>query len=229
MNTRFTPALLITGTFVGALLFTQFNTDVPIDSTFPADELEARETVLKSYKDEQSYLQSRIVFLRNRVEELKADIETQTDDTNISQLNILQEDIGLSEKSGSGIEIILDDPSSGEHLVQASDLRDLVNLLFAANADAIAINNQRIIATSPIASVGETILVNNTFVSPPFVLTAVGESEALTQRIYSSLALKGLYRRKNELGLVFDVVGKSLITIPIYNGELNTDYLNLVE
>ena len=238
MNRRFTPALFVTGTALGVLLFTQFNTDVPIDSNFPADELQARNEVVKAFLDEQSYLQSRIVTLRGQVENLEMEIEEQLEDANIQYLNSLKTDIGLSDLSGPGLEIVLDDASSVERsqvdlsdkrLVQASDIRDIVNLLFAADAEGIAVNGQRVIASSHIAAVGTTISVNNAFISPPFIITTIGPTEPLSQRLYNSIALKDLYSRSNELGLLFTISGKSNLTIPIYNGELNANYLNLVE
>lgn len=223
---------------MGALLFTQFNTDVPIDSNFPVDELQAREEVVQSFLSDQAYLQSRIVFLREKIEEAEANINIEYNEANVTWLRTLQDRIGLSEVSGSGVEILLDDApnterlgssSSDKQLVQASDIRDIINLLFAADANAISINNQRVVATSPIASVGTTILINNTFVSPPFFIQAVGDSDNLSQRLYTAPEMKNMYSRKNESGLVLEISGKSTLTIPIYNGELKTDYLNLVE
>lgn len=236
MNKKFLIAFLVTGFIVGALLTWQFNTKVPIEGNFPSDEIEAKEALLKSFLDEQSYLQSRIVTLRNKIEETQGDLETQSQKTNVSFLESLKSDVGLSEVTGEGLEILLDDGKSIDRtsadlsdlsLVQASDLRDIVNILNAANVDAISINNQRVIAHSPISSVGTTILVNNSHIAPPFVISVVGDTEIMLQRFKN--LLPALYEKREQNSIFVEVHKKNRLTIPIYNGDLKIDYLTLVK
>ena len=238
MNKHFITVFLISGVIIGVLLTWQFSASVPLSTDFPSDEIEAKEDLLKEYLDEQSYLQSRIVSLREQINESQISIETQSEVFNIDFLNKLKKNVGLTEVSGSGIEILLDDSPfafregadvTDSHLVQASDIRDIVNLLNSANVYAISVNNQRIIATSPISSVGTTILVNNAYIAPPFTITAVGDTESILQRLLDPVLLPDLYERAKKSNIVFEIAKKNITTVSIYNGDLKTNYINLVE
>ncbi len=207
-------------------------------NTLPEDELVARDELLKSFLDEQAYLQSRIVSLREKIDDAQKDVEDLSAKASIEELESLKEEIGLSEVSGSGIEILLDDSplalrgdlsTTSENLVQASDIRDLVNLLNAAGAEAISVNGQRVIATSSINSVKNAVLVNNTYLTPPFIIHAVGDTNNMLQRILNTNLLQDLYYRKENGNVQFEVAAKNPLNIPIYNGNLKVNYINLIE
>lgn len=94
---------------------------------------------------------------------------------------------GLTDVSGSGVTVTISDskvpsPSdedSSAYIVHDSDLRDIVNELCAAGAEAVSINSERIVSTSSIRCVGNTILVNNKRCAPPFEIKAIGDSSTL--------------------------------------------------
>lgn len=220
--------LSITGLVLGLLLSWQFTTNIPVEGNFPTDEITAREELLKSYLDEQSYLQSKIVSLRKEIEDFQSTLELQTEISNLEILESLKAKIGLTTISGPGLEIVLDDKTS-ENLIQASDLRDVINLLNAAKIDAVAINNQRVIAGSGITAIGTNILVNNSHLAPPFVISAAGDTEIMLQRLLNKNLLPSIYERSAKKMIVFEIYKKNLVNIPIYNSELRTNYLNLVE
>lgn len=226
------------GVMVGLLLTWQFRTKIPLESNLPSDEVETREDLLKSFQDEQAYLQSKIVALRKQISEAQSGIETQTETVNFELLENLKRDIGLTEVSGEGLEIVLDDSpavkrqealASDANLVQASDIRDVINILNAANAEAISINNQRVISSSAISSVGTNILVNNSHLAPPFVINAVGDSEIMLQRLLNVKLLPEIYAKREKGDILLEIQRKNRISIPIYNADLKANFLNLVE
>lgn len=228
---------LIPGLIMGLLIAWQFNTKVPIESNFPSDEVSVREELIKNFLDEQSYLQSRIVALRKQIDDIQGELEDQTKIVNLELLENLKKEIGLTEVTDTGLTILLDDSSlvnragieaNDSNLIQASDIRDVINILNAANADAISINGQRIIATSPITSVGTTILVNNSHIAPPFNISAVGDIEIMLQRLLDKNLLPSLYEKRRKSGIVFEITKNTRISVPIYNGDLKNNYLNLV-
>ncbi len=238
MQKPFFISVLISSIFLGLLIVIQFSTDKPIESNFPLHELEARDNLLKSFIDDQSYLQSRIVNLRKQIDEAQNSIALQSENVNVDLLDSLKKAVGLTELSGPGLEIILDDSSLAYRegtdvtdilLVQASDIRDTINVLNAAHALGLSLNNQRVIATSPITSVGTTILVNNSHIAPPFVIQAIGDSEAMLQRLRDENSMIDLYRRFSQSQAVFEVALKDVINVPIYNGDLQDEYINLIE
>lgn len=228
----------LTGLVIGVILAMQFNTDAPLESGFLTDEIVAKDRLIKDYTDEQDYLKNRIVTLRNQIEEVQVLTDTQAESSNTDTLEKLKKLVGLSEISGAGIEIVLDDGPAGkrasvdvsdEELVQAGDLRDLINVLWAGHAEAVSINGQRIIATSAIVSVGTTILVNNSHMAPPFVINAIGDTEAMRQRIDDNPLLEDLFKRSKKNNVIFQIAVKKMMTIPVYNEDLKANFINLVE
>ncbi len=239
MTRSYVATFMITGLVAGTLLTWQFLSKAPLKLNFPSDEIKAKEDLLKSYLDEQSYLMSKIVSLRKDVETAQSKVETGTQTANFSLLDELKRNIGLTVISGPGLEVTLDDGHfltredrtevNNTNLVQASDLRDVVNILNAARADAISINDQRIIATSPISSVGTTIMVNNSHIAPPFVISAIGDTNMMVERLLNKNLLLDIYTRRAKSNIGFEIMKKSGITIGIYNGDLKSNYLNLVK
>ncbi|MDA1060194.1 MAG: DUF881 domain-containing protein [bacterium] len=238
MTKNFLLAFLLTGFVMGLLLTWQFGTKVPVEGSFPSDQVSARDDLLKEFLNDQSYLQSRIVSLRKDKENKENSIELHTETANFELLEGLKASIGLTEVTGGGLEILLDDnPLSTRDgselsdlgLVQASDVRDIVNILNASSAEAISVNNQRVVAVSPISSVGTTILVNNSHIAPPFVITAIGDSEVMLQRLLDQNLLPNVYKRRLESKIIFEITKKNRLTVSVYNGDLKTSYLNLVE
>src|SRR6478609_1448482 len=106
--------------------------------------------------------------------------------------------------TGSGLKITMNDAASastgaggadpratagkGEDRVLDRDLQIVVNGLWAAGAEAIAVNGQRLTALSAIRSAGEAILVDFRPLSPPYVLRAVGDSATLQRRFTAGAA-----------------------------------------
>lgn len=239
MKRSFIFTFMTVGLLAGMLLTWQFLSKAPLPLNFPSDEVKAKEDLLKSYLDEQSYLMSKIVSLRKDVEASQNKVEIRTQTANFPLLDELKRNMGLTEVAGPGLEITLDDGHlltraekteiTDTNLVQASDLRDIINLLSAAKADAISINDQRIIANSPISSVGTTILVNNSHIAPPFIIKAVGDTDLMLQRLLNKTLLADIYSRRAKSNIGLEIAKKVGISVGIYNGDLKSNYLNLVK
>lgn len=136
----------------------------------------------------------------------------------ISTLSLLA---GNTDVSGEGIVITLYDGTSSDSLVHDSDLLTVVNELRVAGAEAISINNQRIIATSAIRCVGSVIQVNYQKVAAPFEIKAIGNAQYLE----SAMTIKnGLVDVLNGYGLKVSLTRESDISIPKYDGTLSFNY-----
>lgn len=234
MSYKVNIIFVVTGILIGAFISSQFRTAAPVGSLFPVDQLEAKKVLIKSYVDEQALLQGKIVSLRKAIEENQEKNELISRTANLALLDELKKLIGLTPVSGSGVEIVLDDSPFARResaevldkaLIHAADLRDAVNLLQASHATAIAINQQRVIATTSIASVGNSILVNNSYLVPPFIITATGDPEISLRRLMDASALPDLYKRKAENHIHFSFKVNKTLVIPVYNGDLRFKYL----
>ena len=90
--------------------------------------------------------------------------------------------MGLTAVHGPGVIVEIADSKRvvppGENpanfVVLVDDLRDIVAALWASGAEAISINDERLVATSSIYGVGASVLVNTAFLSPPFRIQAIG-------------------------------------------------------
>ena len=72
-----------------------------------------------------------------------------------------------------------DQSAAEQGRVQDRDLQTVVNGLWASGAEAISINGQRLTQLSAIRSAGEAILVNFRPLSPPYVISAIGDADPM--------------------------------------------------
>ena len=94
----------------------------------------------------------------------------------------LQERMGLVAAEGPGLVVTLDDSSDRESpsgnlndlVIHSQDVQAVANGLWGAGAEALAVNGQRVVPTSAVLCVGNTLLINGTVHSPPFRFTALG-------------------------------------------------------
>lgn len=234
MSTSIKVISVFAGVLVGLLVMAQFRTITPIGSSYPIDQLKAQEELVKSYMDDENQLKSRIVSLREKIDQTLEKNNTISQTTNLEKLNELKKEIGLSEIKGEGFSIELDDSpfidrdsieSEEAGIVYAADIRDIVNLLRANNADGIAINDQRIIATSSITSVGNSVLVNNSNLAPPFTISVIGDYESFLIRLSDPNVLTDLQKRVNENGIKFEIKQLPYVILPIYNGQFRLKFI----
>ena len=90
---------------------------------------------------------------------------------------------GASAVSGPGITVTLTDratPGKGSGAVRDQDLAMVVHAMWGAGAEAVSINGQRIGPTTFVRTAGSVILVNITPVSSPYIVSAIGDSNALS-------------------------------------------------
>ncbi len=112
-------------------------------------------------------------------------------DSGMERLNILA---GSTDVEGEGVEIVLDDSnlarSANEnpnlYIIHDEDLLRVLNELCAAGAEAISINDQRIVATTEVRCAGPTVSVNNVRSAPPYVIKAIGNPKKFDQRSASA-------------------------------------------
>ncbi len=135
--------------------------------------------------------------------------------------------MGITDVSGSGIEISLADSvaakgqSDSTDIVHDRDLRDVVNELYNAGAEAISINSERIVATTSIRCVGSTIMINEKRCSSPFVIKAIGDSASLE----SALTIRGGVLDVLKLyNIQVNVTKSDKVKIGKYTGHMSFTY-----
>lgn len=220
---------VLTGAFIGLLLTVQFKSAIPSASYF-YDELTAQKELIDSFLADQGLLKTQIVALRSEIDITQESAKELVQTNNLETLKTLKKEVGLEMAKGAGVEITMNDglfvnregaDTISQSLVNASDLRDLINLLRSTKVDAISINDQRVIASSSITSVGNTILVNNYNLLPPFNIVAIGDADLIMQRLEDSASLPDLQKRVSELKIQFSAKKVAHLVTPVYNGNLS--------
>jgi uncharacterized protein YlxW (UPF0749 family) len=109
-------------------------------------------------------------------------------------------------------------------LVHDVDIQDVVGELKASGAEAISVNEERIIAMTEIRCAGTTILVNTNKIAPPFIIKAIGDSQMLE----SGLTIKGGAAQKlKDYGLQVQIQKYNNVELPAYSGVIKTKYSQL--
>lgn len=138
------------------------------------------------------------------------------------QIDYLSLMSGTTDLKGEGIIITLNDGENSNNattrtdtLVHDSDVLTVVNELKAAGAEAISVNDQRIIASSAIRCVGPVIQVNYQKVAAPFEIKAIGNAQYLE----SAMNIKnGVVDMLKEFGVSVNVTREKEVKIPKYEG-----------
>jgi uncharacterized protein YlxW (UPF0749 family) len=187
----------------------------------------------KTLQNEQNALKVTLAELRAELDQIQTSASTQSDAAKDLQSRIdgLKTVAGLNERSGDGVEIILDDARGAaaakdveKSICHNTDLTDIVNQAWRGGADAIAINDERIVGSSSIYCVGSTIMVNGTLMSPPFKVLVIGPQNELLATYDDPTQLRDIKQRRDIYGLGFRVSRATGLHVPPYRGALNVRF-----
>lgn len=138
---------------------------------------------------------------------------------------------GLTAARGPGVEVVLNDAPSqiagvdpNQLVVHQSDLQGVVNALWAGGAEAMSIAGQRVIATSAVRCVGNTLLLNGEVYSPPFRVVAIGPSTQLQKNLDESPAVKLFKQAAEFYGLGYTVDAQPQLEVPAYTSPISLIY-----
>lgn len=197
-------------------------------------ENELKDSVLK-WKERYEELYEQELEKEEELEKLRNEVSNE-DTTSVNLSEELQEAntlLGYNEVSGQGITITLKDANATtvlgntmDFVVHDGDLLEVVNALKNAGAEAISINEQRIVNATAITCAGNIIKINGEKIGSPFEIKAIG----LTEKLYGALTMPGGYLKLLE-GDNVQVEVKKLdnIVIPKYDGIYNFQYGESVE
>lgn len=148
--------------------------------------------------------------LRAQVESLSASVDRF--DPDYETLRVQAADLAAS---GPGIRVAVSPTDDGtlEGSVSDHDLQVLVNTLWYAGAEAIAVNGRRIGTLSSIRTAGGVIKVNYRTVAPPYVVTAIGDADALADRFAQTDVGESWERRRDDAGVPFSVTPSDNLSV----------------
>jgi uncharacterized protein YlxW (UPF0749 family) len=217
-------ALLVLGFLVAAQIAaegprTRYSTDERAPLIETALGLQAQQEALKAD----------IVGTRTRIGDLEAQ-----DPGGADSLRRLYKDLedariaaGLIAVTGPGLAFRLEDGTSGgdlASLVTARDVRTLIEELWLAGAEGIAVNSERIVGGSAVLDIGGSILANSAYLSPPYTITAIGPWD-LYDRLQASVAFVAFVQGRVEpAGLHLSVAQLDSVDLPAFGGSVSLRY-----
>jgi len=181
--------------------------------------------------------QHRAVELEARIAALQTEIDRAADAAGLRGLAPLQDRVrrlaelaGTTEASGPGIVVTVADAAPqdatavpSDSRIQDVDIQAVANALWLVGAEAIAVNGQRLVATSAIRNAGDAVLVNYRVLSSPYRVTAIGPA-AMRKRFEASATAERFRGWAEIYGLGFEVQGHNRIDVPAYGGPVRARY-----
>ncbi len=182
----------------------------------------------------------RVEDRRDSAAELQARIDELSGAVGGSALEDLSTDIadlqpvtGLTPVSGPGLRVSLTDAPRGAGrpgldpnvlVVHEQDIQAYVNALWAGGAEAISLQGQRLISTTGIKCVGNTVLLEGVPYSPPYVIEAVGDTTGMLESIRTTPATATYADYTREFGLGLEVSGPTQVDVPAYAGQVRLEH-----
>ena len=139
-------------------------------------------------------------------------------------------DAGLAPVVGPALTVTLDDAprrstlpqgiTADDLVVHQQDVQAVVNALWAGGAEAMTIMDVRVVSTSAVRCVGNTLLLDGRVYSPPFVVAAIGDPDALQRGLDASEGVRLFRVAAANFGLGYDVKVEADLMVPAYNGSI---------
>jgi len=225
--------ILIVGLFRTSRTIKEANANDKTDNLIAI--IEEQEKDIESMEETIADLHKQISEIQNEQVEGEARFETIND-----YIENLRMQTGLTPLEGPGIKVTLDDNPKGAEAAKASDILTynpenyiihdknvlyVINDLKNAGAEAISINNQRIVSTSNIRCVGTVILVNSTRMAPPYEIIALGDPDQLEKGVLNGQEFNFL--KKKDFPVKLEKFDK--LEVPAYKGNYTPIYASEVK
>jgi uncharacterized protein YlxW (UPF0749 family) len=213
-----TAAGVLAATLVVVVAGVQAHQDAPAESR-------SRDVLVDRVHDRTATvatLQARLTALRERTGDLRDRLlaTSRAGDALADRLAVAELLAGTIAVRGPGLRVVVDDApdASADNRVLDRDVQTIVNGLWAAGAEAIAVNGERITAQTAVRQAGGTILVNFNPVAPPYVIEAVGDPVEVETAFGSGAAAARLRNLAQLYGLRVSYTRSEEMTLPAATG-----------
>ncbi len=187
-----------------------------------------------------------VTQLNERAEQLRADvaaIQERVDDSEARRLSRTADRVaprvGLAPVSGPAVEVTLDDAgytlatlpdgyTVDDVVVHQEDLQGVINAMWAGGAEAVMVQDQRLVSTSSVQCVGNTLYLQGRVYSPPYTVTAIGDPAELRAALEADPVVD-IYRQwAAAVGLGYEVQELGSVEMPGYPGTVRPDHATVV-
>lgn len=144
---------------------------------------------------------------------------------------------GLEAVTGPGLTVSLNDaprPAAGQPpassnpddlVVHQQDVQSVINALWAGGAEAMSLMGDRLVSTSAVRCVGNTLLIQGRLVGPPFVITAIGPAARMRAALDAEPGVALFQRYVEAYGLGYDVTTKAALHLAAYTGTVELSHV----
>jgi uncharacterized protein YlxW (UPF0749 family) len=196
------------------------------------------DTVLRQERQRADDLQQRVAALTRDVNALGENV----DDAQVSDLRdqvaALRGPAGFEKVHGPALTVVLSDApkdkinsavekgevAADQLVVHQQDIQVVVNALWAGGAEAMTLQEQRVISTTGIKCVGNTVVLHGVPYAPPYEITAIGDLDALRSSLDSSENIDGYKTYVDAYDLGYEVSTDEDVTMPAYDGSIDLRY-----
>ena len=152
-------------------------------------------------------------------------------------IDSLRTDAGMTPVTGRALRVTLDDAPLRETddplwqtvtpddvIVHQGDVQAVINALWRGGAEAIQVMDQRLIDSSSLQCVGNTLLLQGRVYSPPYVITAVGPLRQMRASLWQDVTVADYRAWADAIGLGYEIERLPDYTIPAYEGPISTEF-----
>jgi uncharacterized protein YlxW (UPF0749 family) len=187
------------------------------------------ETALELQR-QQDQLKAEIVDLRNQLATLEQQGRGATE--RVREVNRRLEEAriaaGLIPLTGTGIVLQLSDsampvPDGGneaDYIVTARDIRTVIDELWLAGADAIAVNDERVTISTGVLDIGHSVMLNSAYLAPPYQVVAIGPADLVAQLGVSEGWREFIQTRSGNFGLDITFGEPRTVDLPAFGGSV---------
>jgi len=154
------------------------------------------------------------------------------------QVDALRGPAGFEKVHGPAITVVLSDApkeeidravekgevTADQLVVHQQDIQAVVNALWSGGAEAMTLQKQRVISTTGIKCVGNTVVLHGVPYAPPYEITAIGDVESLQVSLDSSDYISGYKTYVTAHHLGYEVSTDDDVTMPAYDGRSDLRY-----
>lgn len=147
--------------------------------------------------------------------------------------------VGTVAVEGPGVQVVLDDAgytletlpegyTVDDVVVHQQDVQGVINALWAGGAEAMMVQDQRIISTSAVRCVGNTLYLQGRVYSPPYTITAIGDVDQLMQQLDEDPTVSNYHAWADILGLGYEVTDVGMVELPAFTGTVRAQHADLL-
>jgi uncharacterized protein YlxW (UPF0749 family) len=183
---------------------------------------------------QQEGLKAAILDLRTRIQETEGasegsavvvrDLNDQLQEARIAAGLIPLQGTGIVLQLEDSLEPVAPDANEADYLVGGRDLRSLVEELWMAGAEAIAINGERITPSTAVIDIGSSVLVNSAYLAAPYQITALGPDDLYSRLAASPGFVDFIRARAQSYGVRVSFAEPESVDIPAFAGTVTLRY-----